>query len=98
VFRDHAAGSMKTSGKTRLSRKRSLILKYRSSSAKDSSSAPTARPTSATWIHSGDSTHHHDQSVTPASLSARKTTISGVASTPGSLIGLRSKRTLMGRA
>jgi len=90
---------MKTSGKARLSRKRSRIRAYRASDMKRRASAPAATTTSAAAIHSGDNTHHHDQSVTSASLSAMKTPISGDISQPRTLTGgSRFERALMSRA
>jgi len=49
------------------------------------SSAPTTSTTSARsrpLIHNGDSTHHHDQSTTPVSLSAIAVTKTMGNSTP----------------
>jgi hypothetical protein len=99
AIRDHAAGSMKTSGTACLSRKRSRIRKYRVSDANRRASAPATTTTSEAAIHNGENTHHHDQSVTPASLSAMKTPISGYSSQPWIVTGdSRPERALILRA
>jgi hypothetical protein len=87
---------MKTSGKAPLSRERSRIRAYRASDTKTRASAPAPTTTSAAAIQNGENTHHQDQSVTPASLSAAKTPVSGNTSQPWITRGVsRSERALM---